>query len=289
MIAPARLVAATAASALSVGLAVAGQALLATPASAAEEKPGALLSLDGSSFSAAPDGAIFPNGVLMVPGSADTATIWVKNVSGGPAFLGLALAGATATNAEFLQALTLEAAVEGGAAGAPITLASPDACTPLLAGETLADGETAKVSLRLAMSQTAGNGGQGSSAGADLAVSLTDATAGVALPVDCSAVSTPILAALPAGAVAAGAAAAAGTAASGTTAVAAPAAGGTAAQSDPVATPLAEAAEELGLPTLPFSEHPALYPGVLAAAAVLAAGLVVLILRKRRRSDDSAS
>ena len=289
----ARLVGSAALLVLALGVPVAASA---APASAAEEKPGALLSLDGSSFSAAPQGAIFPNGVLLVPGSSETATIWVKNVSGGPAHLGLALAGATATNAEFIQALTLEAAVDGAPTGAPVSLASPDACTPLLAGETLADGETAKVALRLAMSEAAGNGGQDASAGADLAVSLTDASAGVAMPVDCTAVSTPILPSTPGGgsstqafSSSSSSSFSSSSSSSSPTSSTVSGSSGTAHATDSGAAPLAEAAEELGLPTLPFSEHPALYPGILAAAAVLAAGLVVVILRKRRRSDDSAA
>lgn len=284
------------AAALTTGLVLAVPALLAAPASA-EENPGALLSLDGATFSASPEGAIFPDGVLLVPGSAETARIWVKNVSGGPASLGLALADASGSSEEFLAGLTLQAAVEGASTGSAVSLASPDACAPLLAGETLADGEVAEVALRLAMSADAGNEGQGATAGAKLAVSLTDASAGAAVPVDCTASSTPVL--LPGSPNGGSSASGSSTTTGGSGISASGSISGSSSASSSSGTSGSDLAHADGgsaslpgdapaLPTLPFADHPAAYPGVIGAAAVLAAAAVILLLRKRKARHDGA-
>jgi hypothetical protein len=284
VIATVRLATAATVTAVGIALALAAQA---SPASAAEQPAAALISLDGMNFSATPQGSLFPAGVVLIPGGTADATIWVRNSSGAPADLRIAVSDATTTAAAFVESLTLQAATPATPAGTPVPLSSDD-CTPVLSGEVIAAGETTQVHIVLAMSPDSDNAGQGASAGAKLAVSLSEVTGGVSLPPNCEATTgVPVM---PSGGDAAGASADNSAANGADGEVADTSAGPAPAVGDIAGDPAPSAGQQhqgLALPTLPFGGQRAMMPGILAGLAALAAGVAafVLVLRKKRRAQ----
>lgn len=150
---------------------------------AADDAEALSISLDGMSFSPSPDGSIFPDGVELVPGSSTSTTIWVRNDSTGAGALQLAVTGATASRASFLESLSM-AASSPATAGNAVPLSSADRCSPLL-GEELAAGATTAVTITLMMDDAVGNADQGSTAGVELQVAMGAADAPDLAAADC--------------------------------------------------------------------------------------------------------
>jgi hypothetical protein len=149
--------------------------LLALPSAAlAAEGGAALVSLDGTSYSAAPDGAIFDSGLVLIPGSSATGTFFVKNDSDRAADLTIAVANTSATSGTIIQHLTMQASTPSMPAQQPVQLEPGSTCTPLLSGQTLDARSVTKVTITLSMAEAVGNADQGSTADTDLRVSLTD-------------------------------------------------------------------------------------------------------------------
>jgi hypothetical protein len=149
--------------------------LLAVPSAASADDAGsALISLDGSSFSRAPQGGILPAGTQLVPGGTATGTFWVKNDSERTAALKISVADASSASATFLESLSLEAVTLVTPDGTPVPLSSGTACIPLLSGELLGSRQVTAVRITLAMDADASNADQGSDATAALVASLAD-------------------------------------------------------------------------------------------------------------------
>lgn len=75
-----------------------------SPSSSAPAGPEALISLDGVTFSQAPEGSLFDPDRKVVPGDVLTGTLWVRNASSDPAILTLAVTD-QAGSQELLHAL----------------------------------------------------------------------------------------------------------------------------------------------------------------------------------------
>jgi len=72
--------------------ALAAMSLAAAPAAHAD--PDFLqISHDGSSFAGSASQSVFPEGLLLIPGTVETGSFWVRNNSSEPAYLSLAVAG----------------------------------------------------------------------------------------------------------------------------------------------------------------------------------------------------
>ncbi|BDZ46063.1 hypothetical protein [Naasia aerilata] len=289
MIAAVRLATLATVSAVGIALALAAQA---SPASAAEEPAGALISLDGSTFSPTPAGSLFPTGVVLIPGGTADATFWVRNSSAAPADLRIAIADVTATASAFIESLTLQAATPTTPAGDAVPLSGGD-CTPVLTGEILPAGATTQVHIVLAMSPDSDNAGQGATADARLAVSLSETTGGTSLPPNCDTTTgTPTTTgSTTTGGTSEGTADAAtddegqDTADAEVAILASPSSG---AASAPAPSPAAsEDAPAFTLPTLPFAGQPAMLPGLLAGLGILAAAAAafVLVLKRKRNAE----
>ncbi|MFC0682300.1 hypothetical protein ACFFGH_31100 [Lysobacter korlensis] len=152
--------------------------LLAAPtAAAADETGGALISLDGTTFSETAGGALFRDGLVLVPGSSVTGTFWVKNDSDRLADLHISVADASSSSTTLMDSLTMQAATSANPAGATVTLADAAACTTLLSGERLDAQTVTPVLVTLRMDQSVGNDDQGSTADARIVVSLADPSA----------------------------------------------------------------------------------------------------------------
>jgi hypothetical protein len=145
------------------------------PAAAADEYVNALaISFDGVSFSESPEGSLFPADVALVPGSSVSTTVFLRNESDRAGEFQLAISGATASQASFLESLSMRASTAANPTGAAVPLTAGDQCSPLLAGEALPAGATAAVTITLLMDESVGNAEQRSTAGTDLHVSLRE-------------------------------------------------------------------------------------------------------------------
>jgi hypothetical protein len=164
-----------------------GAPFLAAPLAAAADSTGsALISLDGTSFSRAPQGSIFSGAVVLVPGSTTTGTFYVKNDSDRAADLRIAVAGASSSSTTLLDELTVEAATPSTPEGTPVPLSPDSACISLLSGQVLGSQDITTVRITLTMDAEAGNPDQGAAAAADLLVSLTDPAAPESAEYDCT-------------------------------------------------------------------------------------------------------
>ncbi|BDZ46068.1 hypothetical protein [Naasia aerilata] len=229
---------------------------------------------------------------MLIPGGTADATFWVRNSSAAPADLRIAIADATATASAFIESLTLQAATPTTPAGAAVPLSGGD-CTPVLTGEILPAGATTQVHIVLAMSPDSDNAGQGATADARLAVSLSETTGGTSLPPNCDTTTgTPTTTGgTTADGTSGGTGAGTDTAASRTaessgSEVAILAAPSGAAVDSGSAGTATESAPALTLPTLPFAGQPAMLPGLLAGLGILAAAVAAFILVLRRRRTE---
>ena len=154
----------------------AGALLLLGPAlpAAASEDGATLLSLDGTTFSAAPDGAVFSEGLVLVPGSRHTGTVWVRNGSDRAADLRISVSDTTASNVAFIEHLTLQAATPQTDDSEPVPLQQGATCTPLLDGELMQPESVTEVSITLVMRDSVDNAQQGATADTTLMVSLSE-------------------------------------------------------------------------------------------------------------------
>jgi LPXTG-motif cell wall-anchored protein len=154
----------------------AGTLLLLGPAvpAAAEEGGATLLSLDGSTFSASPVGAVFSEGLVLIPGSRHTGTVWVRNDSDRAADLRISVSDTTASSVTFIEHLTLQALTPQTTDSDPVALEPGATCIPLLEGELMAPGTVTEVSITLAMRDAVDNAHQGASANTTLMVSLSE-------------------------------------------------------------------------------------------------------------------
>jgi hypothetical protein len=147
---------------------------LGTAGPAAAANGGATVSLDGESFSAAPAGSVFPAGLVLVPGSQHTGTVWVRNDSDRPAALRISATDTTASNAAFIENLTLRAVTPATDDSDAVTLQHGATCTPLLEGELMPPQSVTEVTITLAMRDSVDNAHQGATADTTLMVSLSD-------------------------------------------------------------------------------------------------------------------
>jgi hypothetical protein len=158
---------------------------LGTAGPAAAADGGATVSLDGESFSAAPDGSVFPSGLVLVPGSRHTATVWVRNDSDRTAALRISATDTTASNGAFIENLTLRAVTPATTDSEAVALEHGATCTPLLEGELIPPQSVTEVTITLAMRDSVGNAHQGATADTTLMVSLSDPVAPSGTP-DCT-------------------------------------------------------------------------------------------------------
>jgi len=147
-----------------------------------------LISTDGAHFSRVLEHGLFPEADRIVPGSARTATLYVKNNTGRSTIMALHATHITVTSIDLAQALTLTASSSGSAANSvsssatnsvssTANLGSPGSCLPLLTNVALPVGATVPVALSLSMSEgVRGSTAQGQLADLDVLVSLRDAS-----------------------------------------------------------------------------------------------------------------
>lgn len=133
--------------------------LLATPALAADV-PDILLELshDGVDYSAESGQDIFTNPDGYVPGESRAGSIWVRNASSDAAQFSLGIMNPDAASASQLPAyLSLQVASSRGSANAP-TFPAAGACSSVLEGWTIPEGEALQLNLDMELAVQAPNG-----------------------------------------------------------------------------------------------------------------------------------
>jgi hypothetical protein len=100
--------------------------------------------------------------------------VWVRNDSDRAADLRISVSDTTASNAAFIEHLTLQALTPQTTDSDPVPLEHGATCTPLLEGELMRPGTVTEVSITLAMRDAVDNAHQGASADTTLMVSLSE-------------------------------------------------------------------------------------------------------------------
>lgn len=129
---------------------------VAVPTVAAAATENLLVSVDGSHYTAENDLPLFPDGLRVVPGDHETATVWVRNDSTVAARLRVDLVDPTGGDSIFASHVSLTAAA-GGASGMPVSFATGIAngsCTVLNADRILQPGESVAVRVAADVSPT---------------------------------------------------------------------------------------------------------------------------------------
>src|SRR5690554_7140761 len=94
--------------------ALVGVFLVAAPAAAANAAPGGVeVSPDGVHYSSNYSGALFTDIDHLVPGDSDTAIFYLRNSATEPGFLRITLRDVVTSNADFANALSMQASTFG--------------------------------------------------------------------------------------------------------------------------------------------------------------------------------
>jgi hypothetical protein len=164
---------------LSLGLIVGGTAALgiAAPASADDALQ---LSLDGRHWSTMLTDTVFPRGSTLIPGSSLDGTFFIRNASGGPAWVRVGVSSLTVTSPELAigMNLTTIGTTSDSASGTTSRLSAGDiVCTDILARATpLPAGGIVRVDASLAFRMSvSGSTAQQEAAQVDFIAELSDA------------------------------------------------------------------------------------------------------------------
>ncbi|SDZ09822.1 hypothetical protein SAMN05216554_2382 [Herbiconiux ginsengi] len=165
-----------------------------TPASASagpdaghRHDPGIEVSDDGTHYGGAVTTPLFTGWGRFVPGDRETATLWVRNAGELGGVLRVSGTHAWASSAEFAAAIAISAAIDGGAADAPITLGSAAECALILRGPRLEPEETVAVRITVAFSPSVtGRAAADDQAGLDFVVALRDPADPASETADCA-------------------------------------------------------------------------------------------------------
>lgn len=135
-----------AALAVLAGGVLAAASLAAAPAAQADENY-LQISLDGPSFGNPVNRPVFPEGLHLVPGSAEAGSLWVRNNGPEPAHLSMA-ASSSSIAPELVGYLEIRSLLPGAASDATALLGGPGTCSDLGTPVTLAPGATGRVDLQ---------------------------------------------------------------------------------------------------------------------------------------------
>lgn len=134
--------------------------------------PGVELSSDGRVFASSLSSSVFDPSAVLVPRAGVDGAFWVRNGSGAPAFLRVALAGAWASEAAYADALTVTASTPGWP-GSPVPLSAADPCHVLTQGQVIPAGGIVRIDTGVALGDLTGETAQLARAGFHLQVVLS--------------------------------------------------------------------------------------------------------------------
>ena len=179
---------------LAAGARAVAALVLGAAAPAQADDGSVLVSADGVTFSSTLPAGVFDSAV-MIPGSSQSATLYVKNDSTVPSELFLTATGIAASNRDFASALSLTATSAASPTGPAIPLGGASRCATLLA-EPLAPGAVTRLTLTLAMADVTAQVAQGATISAAVGVALRQSDTSVAPSSGCglSGIQLPVLA-----------------------------------------------------------------------------------------------
>ena len=162
---------------LTGGVGILGGAL-SPVAVAAQAQPEILVSSDGVHYSTSLDADLFDGLGVLIPGQAQSVTLWVKNPTASAAEMRLSATEVDMPWPDFATNVTMSAADSMGHATSGQTLASLADCEVILGPQRLAAGESVALTLTFALADVPEAVAQNSGASLNLRVAMRDAAAG---------------------------------------------------------------------------------------------------------------
>lgn len=157
---------------------------VAEPRVFSNEAPRLELSADGVSFVREYPGALFSERSA-IPAASEVDHFWVKNSSGGPAVLSLAITDLARTAPEIRSALSLHLESDAQDFGV-VQLDELGECAALPTVQTMENGEAVRITVTLDMAELSGRAGQNAAIGFNVRTILTEQAAGTGEAVDCT-------------------------------------------------------------------------------------------------------
>lgn len=152
-------------------------AILALPMRAVgADTDGLSISTNGTEYESSGSTSLFPEGIRLVPGGRQHATLHVENASDRNAVLTIRLGGLTSSTMRFAEALTLTATTSADETAEGIILADIGSRADFISERLLEPGQSSDVLFELAMADVTDAIGQGEWTQFNLVVTLQDAT-----------------------------------------------------------------------------------------------------------------
>jgi len=152
------------------GVAVFGS-LLSGHSAAAVTGDSIEVSPDGVNYGRTYPGSLFGE-LSLVPGSTETATLWVRNPTASRAWLRVTLESVVTTGPEFENALALQLTTPQGALTTPLALSA--SCAVLAGAVPMEPGESVPLNVAISLGTLDGLGGQGGRAQFTVGLTLSE-------------------------------------------------------------------------------------------------------------------
>lgn len=150
-------------------------------------------SSDGSRWSPTPPVALYGDGIALVPGTAATSTVWVRNATADPGILVAAITDITASSADAARGFGVTTADSSGAGLARTEVGALTNCAHVVPTRVLGAGASVPITMTVDLSAAVtGDEAQNDHVSFALRVGLTDAAAGAGGVSGCPAVSVEI-------------------------------------------------------------------------------------------------
>jgi hypothetical protein len=155
-----------------------------SPSSASASAGDVQVSPDGSTYYTIYSGVLFTSVGLLVPGSSQQQTFYIRNSGTAPGYLRIVLRDVVFTDSSYAQALSLQLSSPGHS-GAATAISSAAPCRVLLEGQTVGPGAVVVISAAVALGNLNGQVGQNTAAQFSLGVELIDTATGSLPPTSC--------------------------------------------------------------------------------------------------------
>ncbi len=146
-------------------------------------------STDGITYSPSLTGPLFNGIALLVPGDSQSASFWVRNVSGSAGYLRVVLSDVIASSTVIADEITVRSSTPA-TIGTAVPLSSAAPCRVLVEGDFVPSGSAVKVTATLALGNLTGTAGQKDTASMSLGIGMSDAAVGSLPPTSCNGAST---------------------------------------------------------------------------------------------------
>ncbi|MFC5503614.1 hypothetical protein ACFPJ4_15315 [Lysinimonas soli] len=163
--------------------ALASAALFAGPDAARADSPSVQFSADGIHWASDYSGQLFA-GVLMVPGSIATRSVYVRNAATGSGLLRVTLSRVATDDLALADATSITTSSDARP-GAPVPLSAAQPCAALADGQLVGSGAAVRLDNAIAVSSLDGTAGQSGWVAFELRVTFRSTDSAAPAPADC--------------------------------------------------------------------------------------------------------